>query len=115
MLMKLIVLTGESDPVFSAKNQVVWFNDLQKDTLSAGEFSRLFVAPGLTQGGGGNGLDDFDQLTALEQGYDNHQTPESLLAKSKTYSNKQMPICAYPKVATYISGDENEVESFECC
>ncbi|WP_263969925.1 hypothetical protein [Haemophilus paraphrohaemolyticus] len=40
--------------------------------------------------------------------------PPSLLAKSKTYSNKQMPICAYPKVAN-IGGNENEVESFECC
>ena len=72
MLMKLIVLTGESDPVFSAKNQVVWFNDLQKDTQSAGELSRLFVAPGLTHCGGGNSLDDFDPLTVLEQGHDNH-------------------------------------------
>lgn len=66
MLVKSIVLTGELDPVFSAKNQVVWFNDLQKDTQSASEFFRLFVAPGLTCCGGGNGLDYFDQLTALE-------------------------------------------------
>lgn len=72
MLMKLIVLTGESDPVFSAKNQVMWFNDLQKDTQSAGELSRLFVAPGLTHCGGGNSLDDFDPLTVLEQRHDNH-------------------------------------------
>lgn len=111
---KLIVVTGVSDPVFSAKDQVAWFNELQNDTQSAGEFSRLFVAPGLTHCGGGNGLDDFDPLTALEQWHDNNQAPESLLAKSKTYPNKQMPICAYPKVATYVGGDENKAESFEC-
>ncbi|OOF52827.1 tannase/feruloyl esterase family alpha/beta hydrolase [Rodentibacter trehalosifermentans] len=111
---KLIVVTGASDPVFSAKDQVAWFNALQNDTQSADKFSRLFVAPGLTHCGGGNGLDDFDPLTALEQWHDNNQAPESLLAKSKTYPNKQMPICAYPKVATYIGGDENKATSFEC-
>lgn len=111
---KLIVVTGASDPVFSAKDQVAWFNELQKDTPSAIEFSRLFVAPGLTHCGGGNGLDDFDPLTALEQWHDNNKAPENLLAKSKTYPNKQMPICAYPKIATYVSGNENKAESFEC-
>ncbi len=111
---KLIIVTGASDPVFSAKDQVAWFNELQKDMQSADEFSRLFVAPGLTHCGGGNGLDDFDPLTALEQWHDNNQAPNSLIAKSKTYPNKQMPICAYPKVATYIGGDENKAESFEC-
>ncbi|WP_226692941.1 MULTISPECIES: tannase/feruloyl esterase family alpha/beta hydrolase [Rodentibacter] len=68
----------------------------------------------LFQGGGGNGLDDFDPLSALEQWHDNNQAPNSLVAKSKTYPNKQMPICAYPKVATYIGEDENKAESFEC-
>lgn len=111
---KLIVVTGASDPVFSAKDQVAWFNEMQNDTQNASEFSRLFVAPGLTHCGGGNGMDDFDPLTALENWHDNAQAPESLTAKSKTYPNKAMPICAYPKVATYIGGDENKAESFEC-
>ena len=111
---KLIVVTGVSDPVFSAKDQVAWFNELQKDTPSAVEFSRLFVTPGLTHCGGGNGLDDFDPLTALEQWHDCNKAPENLWAKSKTYPNKQMPICAYPKIATYVSGNENKAESFEC-
>ncbi len=111
---KLIVVTGASDPVFSAKDQVAWFNALQKDMPSAADSARLFVAPGLTHCGGGNGLDDFDPLTALEQWHDTKQAPESLLAKSKTYPNKQMPICAYPKVATYVGGDENKAASFVC-
>ncbi|BFU60869.1 hypothetical protein HEMROJRC1_11220 [Rodentibacter sp. JRC1] len=53
-------------------------------------------------------------MSALEQWHDNNQAPNSLVAKSKTYPNKQMPICAYPKVATYIGEDENKAESFEC-
>lgn len=111
---KLIVVTGVSDPVFSAMDQRDWFKQMQQDTKGAKEFSRFFAIPGLNHCGGGNGLDDVDPLTALEQWHDNQKAPESLLAKGKTYPNKQMPICAYPKVATYIGGDENKPESFEC-
>lgn len=111
---KLIVVTGVSDPVFSALDQRNWFQELQKDTQGADEFARFFALPGMNHCGGGNGLDDVDPLSALENWHDKGEAPNSLLAKSKTYPNKQMPVCAYPKVATYQGGDENSASSFVC-
>jgi len=40
--------------------------------------------------------------------------PQSLLGKSASRAGKQIPICAYPKAATYAGGDENSASSFEC-
>lgn len=111
---KLIIVTGVSDPVFSAKDQVDWFKQMQQDTANAEQFSRLFLIPGMTHCGGGNGLDDFDPLTALENWQDNNQAPQVLLTKGKNYPDKTLPICAYPKITTYIGGDLNQVMSFEC-
>ncbi|WP_297996289.1 hypothetical protein [uncultured Campylobacter sp.] len=39
--------------------------------------------------------------------------PQSLLGKSTSRAGKQIPICAYPKVAIYVDGDENSASSFE--
>lgn len=111
---KLILLTGTSDPVFSAKDQVAYFKALQADTAGADDFARLFMMAGMTHCGGGNGLDDVDPLTALENWHDKGQAPDFLQAKSKTYPDKTLPVCAYPKVATYTGGDKNAMTSYTC-
>lgn len=111
---KLIVVTGVSDPVFSAKDQVAWFRQMQQDTKNAAGFSRLFMIPGMNHCGGGQAFNDFDPLTALENWHDNNQAPAHLLAQGKSFPGKQMPICAWPRIATYKSGDTAKAESFEC-
>ena len=75
---KLIVVTGVSDPVFSAKDQVAWFRQMQQDTKNAADFSRLFMIPGMNHCGGGQAFNDFDPLTALENWHDNNQAPQAL-------------------------------------
>ena len=40
--------------------------------------------------------------------------PDRMIAQGKSFPNKQMPICAYPKIATYTGGNENKADSFEC-
>ena len=111
---KFIVLTGVSDPVFSAKDQVDWFKQIQQDTAKAADFSRMFMVPGMNHCGGGQAFNDFDPLTLLENWHAKKQAPERMIAQGKSFPGKQMPICAYPKVATYTGGDENKAESFEC-
>ncbi|MCP1660867.1 tannase/feruloyl esterase family alpha/beta hydrolase [Neisseria perflava] len=111
---KFIIVTGISDPVFSAKDQRDWFVSMQRDTPDAQSFSRMFMVPGMTHCGGGQAFDDFDPLTALEQWHDNGKAPEVMLAQGKAFANRSMPLCAYPKVATYVGGDKDKAESFAC-
>ena len=111
---KLIVLTGVSDPVFSAKDQVAWFRQMNADTPNAQSFSRLFMIPGMNHCGGGQAFNDVDPLTLLENWHGKNQAPERMIAQGKSFPGKQMPICAYPKAASYTGGDEAKAESFEC-
>ena len=111
---KMVIFEGVSDPVFSAHDLRDWYLQLQQDTSNARDTVRLFNVPGMTHCGGGNALDSFDPLTTLENWREKGQAPEYMAATGKAFPGKSQPICAYPKVAVYVKGDENKAESFEC-
>ncbi len=111
---KMVIFEGVSDPVFSAHDLRDWYLQLQQDTPNARETVRLFNVPGMTHCGGGPALDDFDPLTALENWREKGQAPEHMVATGKAFPGKSQPVCAYPKVATYVKGDGNKAESFAC-
>ena len=111
---KLIIVTGVSDPVFSAKDQRDWFKKLEADNENSQNFAAFFALPGMNHCGGGNGIDDVDPLSALEAWHEKGELPKSMLAKSKTYAGKEFLVCAYPKVATYVGGDTSKASSFVC-
>lgn len=111
---KFIIITGISDPVFSAKDQRDWFVQMQRDTPEAVTFSRMFMVPGMTHCGNGKAFDDFDPLTALEDWHKQGRAPEQLLAKGKSFPERSMPLCAYPKIAVFKGGDKHKAESFAC-
>ena len=111
---KLIIVTGVSDPVFSAKDQRDWFKKLEADNKNSQNFAAFFALPGMNHCGGGNGIDDVDPLGALEAWHENGEAPKSMLAKSRTYAGKEFLVCAYPKVATYVGGDTSKASSFVC-
>lgn len=52
--------------------------------------------------------------SVLEARHERGTPPQSLLGKSASRTGKQISICAYPKAATYVGGDENNASSFEC-
>ena len=111
---KMVVFEGVSDPVFSAHDLRDWYLQLQQDTPNARDSVRLFNVPGMTHCGGGNALDNFDPLTALENWREKGRAPEHMVATGKAFPGKSQPVCAYPKAAVYVKGDENRAESFEC-
>ena len=111
---KMIIVTGISDPVFSAYDQRDWYRQLQNDMPDSQNFSRLFMVPGMTHCGAGTGLDNIDPLTALENWREHDRRPDFLLASGKAFPGKTQPVCAYPKVATYTGGDVNQASSFTC-
>lgn len=114
---KMIVFEGVSDPVFSANDLRDWYNLLNQNTKDTHSFAPLFMVPGMNHCGGGPATEDFDPLSALEAWTEQGKAPDFILAKAgHEFPNqaKEMPLCPYPKVATYKGGDENKASSFEC-
>ena len=115
---KMLIYTGQSDPVFSASDQISYYKRLSHTNGGPEEtarWARLFLVPGMSHCGGGPALDDFDPLTALENWVEQNRPPDRILAQGPAFPGRTRPLCAYPKSAYYKgSGDPNLAENFEC-
>jgi hypothetical protein len=74
---------------------------------------RLFVVPGMLHCMNGPGADTFDPLTAMEQSVENGVVPETMVAKNRA-AGFERPVCAWPKLPWYRSGDPGSAASFAC-
>jgi feruloyl esterase len=106
------------------------------DTRALASFYRLFMAPGMEHCFGGPGPNSFgglgqpqppvqdsahDVLSALVAWVEQGRAPDQIIAtqykgdKPEQGVVRQMPLCAYPKVATWRGrGDPNDPASFAC-
>jgi hypothetical protein len=116
---KLIVYHGASDGVFSVKDTMRWFDDL--DATSGGgasDFARLFIVPGMGHCAGGPATDGFDAFTALMDWVEHGVAPERIVATASAASpwpGRNRPLCPYPRQTRYLgSGDTESAASFEC-
>ena len=80
---------------------------------NGGESVRFFALPGVYHCGGGPGADSFDPLTALEQWVEHGAAPETMVATNRT-SGIERPVCAWPTLPYYRSGDPSKAGSFVC-
>ena len=63
---KLIIVHGVSDPVFSIKDTMNWWTEVNRaNNGRADDFVRLFAVPGMNHCSGGPATDQFDAFTAL--------------------------------------------------
>ena len=116
---KLIFYHGVSDPWFSAKDTIDYY---QRMTAANGgeskvkDWSRLFLAPGMGHCGGGSAtLDTFDMLTASVDWVEKGHAPESVTATGRAFPGRSRPLCAYPAHAQYKGqGNLEDVANFEC-
>jgi feruloyl esterase len=126
---KLMVYHGTSDPVFSSNDTTVWYQRVA--TANGGDasnFARLYTVAGMNHCSGGPSTDQFDMLTPLIAWVEQGKAPDSVVATARDSSNvapnadvpaswgagRTRPLCAYPKVARYRSGDVNAASSFTC-
>ena len=116
---KLIVPHGDSDPVFSLKDTLAWYDDV--NTANGGKasaFARVFPIPGMCHCGGGQATTQYDAFGALVDWVEHHKAPDSLLGTAiagSPWPGRQRPICAYPEIARYNgSGDIEKASSFTC-
>ena len=118
----------ETDPVprversadHAARQHVAYFNRVAAANGGASKVHasyRLFMAPGMAHCGGGEGPNDFDELTALEQWVEQGKAPDMITASHSRDGkvDRTRPLCPYPQVASYKgSGSIDEAANFVC-
>jgi hypothetical protein len=118
---KLVVYTGNADPVFSAKYHVKWYEELIDDNgglRRTQEFARLYTVPGMNHCGGGPATAQFDAFSALVKWVERDKAPDSLLGTAGAdtpWPGRTRPLCAYPEYARYSGrGSVEDAASFTC-
>lgn len=115
---KLILYTGMSDPVFSANDLIRYYQRLAESSgglASTQQFVRLFRIPGMNHCAGGPALDDFDDLTAIENWVEKGEAPTQMVATGATFPGRSRPLCPYPNISKYRgTGSTDNSENFVC-
>ena len=115
---KLVVPHGGSDPIFSINDTIDWWRkvDAANHGAAAG-FVRVFPVPGMNHCAGGPATDQYDALSAVVDWVEKGTAPDQIDASAGPMSpwpGRTRPLCSYPKIARYRSGDLNRAESFAC-
>ena len=116
---KLIFYHGVSDPWFSAKDTIDYYQRMTAANGGASkvtDWSRLFLSPGMGHCSGGSAtLDRFDMLTAVVNWVEKGQAPESVMATGRAFPGRSRPLCAYPAHAQYNgSGNPEDGANYSC-
>lgn len=116
---KLIVPHGVSDPVFSIRDTLAWFREINaRNRGRADRFLRVFPVPGMTHCAGGPATDHYDAFTALVDWVEKHRAPDQIPAsagETSPWPQRTRPLCPFPKTAHYAGhGDIEKAENFSC-
>jgi feruloyl esterase len=108
---------GVSDPWFSALDTVQYYDRLAAANGGAdrtGDWSRLFLVPGMGHCRGGAALDVFDALTAIVDWTEHGRAPDRIVATGAAFPGRSRPLCPHPQHAHYVGSDPDDASSFEC-
>src|SRR5579871_840912 len=116
---ELVIVHGVSDPIFSIKDTINWWNEVnQAYHGTASDFVRVLAVPGMNHCAGGPATDQFDAFTALVNWVEKKTAPEQIVAtagRNSPWPGRTRPLCAYPKQARYQgSGSIEQAASFAC-
>lgn len=130
---KLLIFHGLRDANIFAQSSVEYYNAVQSvmGAASVDRFSKLFLVPGMDHCSGGTGPNQFGQVNwkppvsnapetdivaSLDKWVTTGTAPEKIIAASYsgTTVTRTRPLCPYPQVAKYVSGDINAASNFQC-
>ena len=127
---KLLVIHGTADGIFSVDDTAAWYRTLDgKYDSKAARFARFFRVPGMGHSRGGPATDQYDALSALVDWVERGVAPDRIVASARGPGNaggvnadvpstwsaaRTRPLCPYPLVARYKSGDSEVAASFAC-
>lgn len=110
---KLLIYHGWSDAALSALASIDYVESVYARDESARDDVRLFLMPGVLHCAGGPGPWQVEFIEAMEQWDESGNAPDTLVAGFAEDGGAR-PLCAYPKRAAYIGGDDRDPASFEC-
>ncbi|MDQ0576237.1 tannase/feruloyl esterase family alpha/beta hydrolase [Agromyces albus] len=121
---KMIVVHGASDGVFSVDDTGSWYDELDANYgQKADQFARYFEVPGMGHVRGGPATDQYEGLTALIDWVEYGSAPDRIDAwvnpanadvPASWSADLSRPLCPFPSVAQYASGDPDSADSFVC-
>ncbi|WP_076858390.1 tannase/feruloyl esterase family alpha/beta hydrolase [Bradyrhizobium mercantei] len=115
---KMLVYHGASDGAFPIGQTAAWVEKINAaNGGDATSFLRFYSVPGMGHCGGGPATSSFDMLTAVQEWVENGKVPEMVLATAPSgtpWPGRTRPLCTWPRVARYISGDVENASSFRC-
>jgi feruloyl esterase len=116
---KLLMYHGWADPNISPRSSTIYYERLVS-TLGpqiVENSVRLYMVPGMGHCGGGDGPNQFDMLTQLENWREKAQAPTQVIA-SKIENGKVVrtrPLCPYPQINRYTgAGSIDDAKNFAC-
>ncbi len=116
---KVLMWHGWADSGIPARSSIDYYLRLLRligSREGTESFFRLFLLPGVTHCGGGDGADQLDALAILDAWVEQGKAPD-VIATTKTESGtltRKRPVYPYPKVAMYNgSGDVNDPASWK--
>ena len=112
---KLLLIHGMADPIFSALETMDYQRRVNAAVPQASQHVRSFMVPGMTHCAGGPATGMFDGLAAMQRWVEDGAAPARIEAKgSSLMAGVSRPLCPYPQVARYVSGDSQLASSFAC-
>ncbi len=117
---KLLMYHGWNDPLISPVNSIDYYSSVARAlgaTENVSASLRLFMVPGMSHCGGGEGPNTFDAVAALEAWVEQKRAPERVEASHLTTGvvDRTRPLCPYPAVAEYKGlGSTDEASNFVC-
>jgi feruloyl esterase len=133
---RLILYHGFNDPAIPAVGTIQYLDSViatvGRPAVSSG--IRLYMVPGMLHCSGGPGATDFGQdqdpaepfdaqhniISALEQWVEQGAAPDTIIATKfpaddpTRPARMTRPLCPYPALPSYVSGDPNNAKSFTC-
>jgi feruloyl esterase len=117
---RLLQYHGWNDQAVAPENSINYYQSVVArigDERKTQESYRLFMVPGMTHCGGGDGTSSFDMLTALETWVEKDQPPAQILASRVRDGavDRTRPLCPYPQVAVYAGNGSTDVAANFAC
>jgi len=112
---KLLLYAGWGDTTITPENTVLYYesvlNQMGKDQ---GDFTRLFMVPGMAHCRGGDGPHSFDTIGTLEKWREQGIAPAQIIG-TNPQSGLTRPLCPYPQYAKYDgTGDLKDGANWAC-
>ncbi|KAF3052456.1 hypothetical protein E8E11_009702 [Didymella keratinophila] len=112
---KLISWHGLADSLIAPNTTLDYAQRVYERDPEAGNYYRFFEAPGVEHCGGGSGWFPSNELQSLIDWVEKGVAPTRLEAQTQNAAVKRsVDLCLWPKSLHFVSGDANQVDSFEC-